>query len=91
MRYKDCFDKERRNFLGVIKRAGIAAGFIQASSMLAGVMLARTAEAQTSGANGSHDPGRMVECDGKVYIYSTMGGGKSSSDGLVCWTEPFSV
>ncbi len=47
MRYKDCFDKERRNFLGVVKRAGIAAGFIQASSMLAGVMLARTAEAQT--------------------------------------------
>lgn len=47
MRYKDCFDKERRDFLGVIKRAGIATGFIQASSMLAGVLLARTAEAQT--------------------------------------------
>ena len=47
MRYKDCFDKERRDFLGVIKRAGIATGLIQASSMLTGVLLARTAEAQT--------------------------------------------
>lgn len=53
MRYKDCFDKERRDFLGVIKRAGIATGFIQASSMLAGVMLARTAEAQ-SGTPSKH-------------------------------------
>jgi len=48
MRYKDCFDKERREFLGVVKRAGIATGLIQASSMLAGVLLARTAEAQSS-------------------------------------------
>jgi len=48
MRYKDCFDKERRDFLGVVKRAGIATGLIQASSMLAGVLLARTAEAQSS-------------------------------------------
>ncbi|AQT62021.1 DUF1552 domain-containing protein [Cellvibrio sp. PSBB023] len=47
MRYKDCFDKERRDFLKVVKHAGIAAGLIQASSILAGVMLARTAEAQT--------------------------------------------
>ena len=51
MRYKDCFDKERRNFLSVVKKAGIAAGFIQASSMLAGVMLARTAEAQAGTLN----------------------------------------
>lgn len=51
MRYKDCFDKERRNFLTVVKNAGIAAGFIQASSMLAGVMLARTAEAQAGTLN----------------------------------------
>lgn len=47
MRYKDCFDKERRDFLKVVKHAGIAAGLIQASSILAGVMLARTAEAQS--------------------------------------------
>lgn len=51
MRYKDCFDKERRNFLSIVKNAGIAAGFIQASSMLAGVMLARTAEAQAGTLN----------------------------------------
>lgn len=47
MRYKDCFDKERRNFLRVVKRAGIATGLLQASSMLTGVLMARTAEAQT--------------------------------------------
>lgn len=47
MRYKDCFDKERRSFLSVVKKAGISAGLVSASSMLAGVMLARTAEAQS--------------------------------------------
>ncbi|ACE84196.1 DUF1552 domain-containing protein [Cellvibrio japonicus] len=47
MRYKDCFDKERRDFLKVVKHAGISAGLIKASSLLAGVMLARTAEAQS--------------------------------------------
>jgi beta-xylosidase len=44
--------------------------------------------AQTSGANGTHDPSRMIESDGKVYIYSTGGGGKSSSDGLVWASAP---
>ena len=43
MSYRDCFDKERRDFLRVVKRSGIALGAIQASSMLAGVMLARVA------------------------------------------------
>jgi MYXO-CTERM domain-containing protein len=47
---------------------------------------AAPASAQTSGANGSHDPSRMIESDGKVYIYSTGGGAKSSSDGLV-WKD----
>jgi hypothetical protein len=47
MRYKDCFDKERRDFLRVVSHAGISAGLIRASSVLAGVMLARTAEAQS--------------------------------------------
>lgn len=47
MRYKNCFDKERRDFLSTVKRSGIALGAIQASSMLAGVMMARVAEAQT--------------------------------------------
>jgi arabinan endo-1,5-alpha-L-arabinosidase len=48
--------------------------------------LAAPASAQTSGANGSHDPSRMIESNGKVYIYSTGGGGKSSPDGLV-WKD----
>lgn len=47
MRYKNCFDKERRDFLRVVSHAGISAGLIRASSVLAGVMLARTAEAQS--------------------------------------------
>jgi hypothetical protein len=47
MRYKDCFDKERRDFLKVVKHAGISAGLLQASSLLAGVMLGRVAEAQS--------------------------------------------
>jgi hypothetical protein len=47
MRYRDCFDKERRNFLKVVSGAGISVGLIKASSILAGVLLARTAEAQT--------------------------------------------
>jgi hypothetical protein len=47
MRYRDCFDKERRDFLRIVQRAGISAGVLRASSLLAGVMLARTAEAQS--------------------------------------------
>lgn len=45
--------------------------------------LAPSALAATSGDNGSHDPSRMIACEGKVYVYSTGGGAKSSSDGLV--------
>lgn len=47
MRSKDCFDQERRNFLRVVQRSGIAMGAVQASSLLAGVMMARVAEAQS--------------------------------------------
>jgi hypothetical protein len=47
MRYKNCFDKERRDFLKVVKHAGISAGLLQASSLLAGVMMSRVAESQT--------------------------------------------
>jgi arabinan endo-1,5-alpha-L-arabinosidase len=39
----------------------------------------------TSGANGTHDPSRMIVSNGKFYVYSTGGGSKSSVDGLV-WT-----
>lgn len=47
MRYRDCFDKERRDFLRIVQRAGISAGLLQASSLIGGVMLARVAEAQS--------------------------------------------
>ena len=47
---------------------------------------ASPAEAATSGANGTHDPSRMIESGGKFYVYSTGGGSKSSTDGLA-WTE----
>jgi hypothetical protein len=47
MRYKDCFDKERRDFLRVVQRAGVSASLLKASSLIGGVMLARVAEAQS--------------------------------------------
>ncbi|HTF97227.1 MAG TPA: DUF1552 domain-containing protein [Cellvibrio sp.] len=53
MRYKDCFDKERRDFLRVVKHAGISAGVLRASSLISGVMLARVAEAQGGAPNKS--------------------------------------
>lgn len=46
MRYKDCFDKERRDFLRIVKHAGISAGVLRSSSLISGIMLARAAEAQ---------------------------------------------
>lgn len=53
---------------------------------LAVAAVTSAAFAATSGSNGSHDPSRMIESDGKVYIYSTGGGGASSPDGLV-WSS----
>lgn len=42
-----------------------------------------SASAQTlSGATGSHDPSRMILCQGKYYVYSTGGGMKYSTDGI---------
>ena len=42
--------------------------------------------AATSGANGTHDPSRMITCEGRLYVYSTGAGSKSSTDGL-SWTS----
>ena len=53
---------------------------------LGAMVSASPAEAATSGANGTHDPSRMIESGGKFYVYSTGGGSKSSTDGLA-WTE----
>jgi hypothetical protein len=47
MRYKDCFDKERRDFLRIVKHAGISTGLLRASGLISGIMLARAAEAQS--------------------------------------------
>jgi beta-xylosidase len=44
-----------------------------------------TSFSQTSGTNGSHDPSRILECDGKLYVWSTGGGGLVSTDGML-WT-----
>ena len=44
-----------------------------------------------TGSTGSHDPSRMINCNGKYYIYSTGGGMKSSTD-KINWssgTSPF--
>jgi hypothetical protein len=45
-----------------------------------------SALAATSGQNGTHDPSRMIESEGKFYFFSTGGSGKSSPDGLV-WSN----
>jgi len=57
-----------------------------AAALVAAMVPARPAHAQTSGANGTHDPSRIVESDGKFYFCSTGGNCASSSDGLV-WRD----
>src|SRR5437762_1969262 len=49
MRYKDCFDKERRHFFRAVKNAGISLGLLRSSGLLAGVMMGRAAEAADTG------------------------------------------
>jgi arabinan endo-1,5-alpha-L-arabinosidase len=66
-----------------VPKAHLAAGF---ALSLGALVFTTRADAQTSGANGTHDPSRMMESDGKFYVYSTGGGSKSSTDGLV-WTN----
>jgi len=36
--------------------------------------------------NGTHDPSRLIESEGKLYFFSTGGNGKSSPDGLA-WSS----
>jgi hypothetical protein len=50
------------------------------------VSAASVARAATSGDNGTHDPSRMIESDGKFYFFSTGGAGKSSPNGLA-WSN----
>ncbi len=46
-RSKNILDLNRRNFLNVIGKAGLSAGFLNASTFATGMMLGRAAEAQT--------------------------------------------
>ncbi len=49
---------------------------------MASSLAAPAAWGATTGSNGSHDPSRLLQSEGKLYIYSTGGGAKSSTDGL---------
>ena len=49
---------------------------------LAGIAAVSASAAILSGSIGSHDPSRMILCDGKYYVYSTGGGMKFSADGI---------
>ncbi len=51
-RYKNKFDKQRRDFLKILSSAGISRGLFKASPLVGGMMLSRMAEAQ-SGPNKS--------------------------------------
>lgn len=59
---------------------------LRLAMLLAVTAFGAAAGAQTSGANETHDPSRMIESEGRFYVYSTGGGTKSSADGLF-WTE----
>jgi hypothetical protein len=75
MNYSYLFSKTNRNHFASVFLLSVGATVLPS-------------HAQTSGSNGSHDPSRMIESEGRVYIYSTGGGGKSSADGLVWENEP---
>ena len=47
-RYKNIFDKERRDFLKILASAGISKQLLRASPLVWGTMYARLAEAQTT-------------------------------------------
>lgn len=52
--YKNQFDKKRRDLLKLMAGAGVTQGLLRASPLVAGMMLSRQADAQTSG------PSRVV-------------------------------
>lgn len=52
-RYKNKFDKSRRDLLKILTSAGITRGLLRASPLVGGMMLSRLAEAQQGGANKS--------------------------------------
>jgi len=66
----------------MIKQNYTQQAFRQWSIALGILISARGSAAATSGANGTHDPSRIVESDGKFYFCSTGGSCASSTDGL---------
>ena len=62
-----------------MNRPLVALGF--AASLMAAAFGA-PAQAQTTGANATHDPSRIVESNGKFFFCSTGGSCASSTDGL---------
>lgn len=52
-RYKNKFDKNRRDLLKILTSAGISRGLLQASPLVGGMMLSRLADAQTGSVNKS--------------------------------------
>ncbi|TVZ40729.1 uncharacterized protein DUF1552 [Alteromonadaceae bacterium 2753L.S.0a.02] len=52
-RYKNKFDKKRRDLLKILASAGISRGLLQASPLVGGMMMSRLADAQGSGPNKS--------------------------------------
>jgi len=53
--------------------------------LLVALLGPRAVDAATTGNNGTHDPSRIIESNGRFYFCSTGGGCASSSDGLA-WT-----
>lgn len=70
------------SFVSVARRTAADVALV-ATVLVMAMATARRAGAQTSGANGTHDPSRIVESDGKFYFCSTGGNCASSTDGLV--------
>jgi len=58
---------------------------VLAASVMAAVLDA-PARAQTTGVNGTHDPSRIVESNGKFFFCSTGGSCAASTDGLA-WSS----
>jgi hypothetical protein len=54
--------------------------------LLSGLLGSSTVEAATSGNNGTHDPSRIIESNGRFYFCGTGGRCASSGDGLA-WTS----
>jgi len=74
-RYKNKFDKKRRDLLKILTSAGITRGLLQATPLVGGMMLSRLADAQTGDANKS----LVIYCpDGALPVHWYPNGNLSS-------------